>query len=339
LPAKQPLYLGVDIGGTKVAAGFVDARGKILSKTRVPMSSRGTEAEGLASVQEAIAAALNSSPRYADAVAAIGISSPGPLDPRRGVIINTPNIPCWRNFHLTKELKVPRRLPVKLDNDANAAGLAEAIWGAGKGYESVFYATLGTGIGTGIVFNQRIYHGRTGAAAEGGHVSIDYHGPQCACGKMGCIEVLAAGPAVAKRAREKLSTRAPETKRLLALAGGNPGAVTAEMVGAAWHAGDNLAASILQETAGLLAIWLGNIIDLLEPDAIIFGGGMSALMSEWFGHIRNQLPKWSINTRCAEIPLLRARYGEDAGIAGAAALCLAAPQTTAAARGSLRKKR
>ena len=327
---KGPIYLGVDIGGTKVAAGLVDAHGNILSKTRVPMPGRGTEAGGLAAVEQAIATALESKPQLRSAVAAIGISSPGPLDPRKGVIINPPNLPCWRNLRITKKLKTPGRLPVQLDNDANAAGLAEAIWGAGKDYRSVFYATLGTGIGTGIVFDQRIYHGRTGSAAEGGHVSIDYHGPQCACGKLGCIEVLAAGPAVAKRAREKLSSRAKGAEALLALAGGDPSAVTAEMVGAAWHSGDKLAASILQETAGLLAIWLGNIIDLLEPDVIIFGGGMGALMSEWFEHIRKQLPKWTINSRCGEIPLVRARYGEDSGIAGGAALCLAVQPRSAA---------
>jgi len=323
MPSKQLVYLGVDIGGTKVASGLVDARGNILSKTRVPMPSRGTEAEALAAVEQAISAALESLPRSRGAVAGIGISSPGPLDPRKGVIINPPNLPCWRNLHITKKLKTPGHLPVTLDNDANAAGLAEAIWGAGKGYESVFYATLGTGIGTGIVFDQRIYHGRTGCAAEGGHVSIDYHGPQCACGKMGCIEALAAGPAVAKRAREKLLNCEKGIEALLKLAGADPNAVTAEMVAAAWHAGDKLAASILRETADLLTIWLGNIVDILEPDVIIFGGGMGALMSEWFPHIREELPRWTINSRATEIPLARARYGEDSGIAGGAALCLA----------------
>lgn len=323
MPLKRPVYLGVDIGGTKVASGLVDARGNILSKARVPMPSRGTEAEALSAVEQAIAAALETMPRFRRSVAGIGISSPGPLDPRKGVIINPPNLPCWRNLHITKKLKTPGHLPVTLDNDANAAGLAEAIWGAGQGYESVFYATLGTGIGTGIVFNQRIYHGRTGSAAEGGHVSINFQGPQCACGKMGCIEALAAGPAVARRTREKLSSCEKGTEALLKLAGNDPSAITAEMVAAAWRAGDKLAALILQETADLLAIWLGNIVDILEPEVIIFGGGMGALMSEWFPRIREQLPRWTINSRASEIPLVRARYGEDSGIAGGAALCLA----------------
>ena len=124
----------------------------------------------------------------------IGICAPGPLDPDAGVVINPPNLPCWRNFPLARETGHTYGLPVKLDNDANAAGLAEALWGAGVGYHNVFYATIGTGIGTGLVFDGALYHGRTGAAGEGGHMSIDYRGLQCGCGKRGCIETLASGP-------------------------------------------------------------------------------------------------------------------------------------------------
>jgi glucokinase len=319
MPATR-LLLGVDIGGTKVAAGIVSPQGEILARTRVPMISHEDAAAGLAAVERAIEAALALLPERRAEVAAIGISSPGPLDPRRGVVINPPNLPCWRDFPLASKVQESRRLPTRIDNDANAAALAEAIWGAGAGYPSVFYATLGTGIGAGVVLDGRIYHGRTGAAAEGGHVSIDYRGPLCACGKRGCIEALAAGPAVAQRARTRMATAGAQGAKLLALAGGNPDAVTAEMVGDAWRAADPLATAVLQETADLLAVWLGNIIDLLEPDVIIFGGGMGSLMAEWFGHIRAQLPSWSINSRCQEIPLLRAHYGDDSGIAGAAAL-------------------
>lgn len=339
MPAKEPIYLGVDIGGTKVAAGMVTGRGKIISKARVPMTCRGDAAEGLGAVERAIAAAIEKDPRRGAAVTAIGISSPGPLDPRKGIIINPPNLPCWHNFPIAKKIQRAHRLPVILDNDANAAALAEAIWGAGRGYDSVFYATLGTGIGTGVILGGRIYHGRTGAAAEGGHLSIDYHGPKCACGKLGCIEALAAGPAVAKRVRARLASGGPGREKLLALAGGNPEAATAEMVGAAWHAGDPLAGSLLRETADFLAVWLGNIIDLFEPGVIIFGGGMGELMSEWFVCIREQLPSWTINSRCREIPLVRARYGEDSGIAGAAALCLSAGKPPRAKSSRARKRR
>jgi len=236
--------------------------------------------------------------------------------------VNPVNLPCWRNFPLAEEIKKSRGLPTLLDNDGNAAALAEALWGAGKGYASVFYVTIGTGIGTGLVLDGQIYHGRTGAAAEGGHLTIDYRGAQCSCGKKGCIEALAAGPAVARRARAKLEAAGGKGSKLLALAGGDASVATPEMVGAAWRDGDALAAAVLEETVDLLTVWLGNMIDLLEPEVIVVGGGMSELVSGWFGHVRKRLPKWCVNTRCGEIPIVRAHYGEDSGIAGGAALCV-----------------
>jgi len=321
MDANNKFALGVDIGGTKVAAGLVDPKGTILFQTRVPMPARGTASDGFAAVQSAIEAVFAA---HADAranLAGIGICAPGPLDPKTGVILNPPNIPCWRNFPLAAEVQRVFGLRARVDNDGNAAALAEAIWGAGVGHKNVFYATLGTGIGTGIVFDGQIYHGRTGSAAEGGHVSIDYHGPVCGCGKRGCIEALAAGPAIARRAREHIAGADRTSTKILALAGGNLDAITAETVAEAYRHGDPLAAAVLEETADLLAFWAGNIIDLLEPDIFIFGGGLAPLMSGFFARIREQLTTCCVNQRFDEIPIVLAKYGADAGIAGAAALC------------------
>jgi len=320
LSAAGPLTLGVDIGGTKIAAGLVDAQGSILLQTRVPMCAREDAATGFAAVKNAIEAVFAARPDARARLAGIGICAPGPLDPRTGVVLNPPNIPCWRNFPLAAEVQRVFHVCAKIDNDANAAALAEAIWGAGVGFRNVFYATLGTGIGTGIIFDQHIYHGRTGSAAEGGHVSIDYNGPRCGCGKRGCIEALCSGPAIALRARARLAETGT-VSRMRELAGGDLKRLTAEDVAEAFHAGDALAREVLEASADLLAVWLGNVIDLLEPDVAVFGGGVAQLMSEFFPRMQNELPKWSINSRCCEIPLLLAKYGSDAGIAGAAALC------------------
>src|SRR5229473_1017882 len=313
--------LGVDIGGTKVAAGLVDGSGAILFQKRVPMVATQDATAGFAAVENAINAVFAGRPDARSTLATIGICSPGPLDPRTGVVINPPNLPCWRNFALGDEVKRTFGVEARVDNDANAAALAEAIWGAGRGYRNIFYATIGTGIGTGIVFAERIYHGRTGSAAEGGHLSIDYRGPLCACGKRGCIEVLCSGPAIAQRARTKLLEGGRPQTILRQLTEGSLDQITAEDVGKAFRAGDPVAAEVLQETADLLAVWLGNVIDLLEPDVMVIGGGVGELISASFARIQEQLPKWSINQRCSEIPLVSASYGVDAGIAGAAALC------------------
>jgi glucokinase len=314
-------FIGVDVGGTKVAAGLVNVAGEITHRARVPMDASDALA-GLAAVTtaiETVRAASESDPKSKGLVAAIGICAPGPLDPRTGLIINPPNLPGWRNFPLATEISKATSLPVHVDNDGNAAALAEALWGAGRGYRNVFYATIGTGIGTGIIFDGKIYHGRTGAAAEGGHVTIDYRGPRCNCGKLGCIEILASGTAIARRAAEKIA--AGRSSSILEQAGNDLGGVSSEMVDRAYLAGDSLAKDILQETAMFLTVWLGSIVDLLEPDVMIVGGGVAAMLKPFFAEIHDQLPNWSVNPHSQEIPLVTADYGAEAGIAGGAALC------------------
>lgn len=314
--------IGVDVGGTKVAAGFVDAHGEIHQHTRVPMNSRGTAEEGLAAVTGAIDELLKLAREANSASERIGICAPGPLDPQTGVVLNPPNVTCWRNYPLAAEIARRYGGSVKLENDAKSAGLAETLWGAGRGYRNVFYTCIGTGIGAGILFDGRIYHGRTGAADEAGHMVIDYHGPLCGCGKKGCIEALASGTAIAKKARTRLADETWRKSLMLELAGGKLDAVTSEIVGRAYDAGDSLAKEILLETVTLVTIWLGNIVDLLEPDVIIIGGGVAPMLNPFFGEIRKGLPAWCMNQRCLEIPIVPARYGVESGIAGGAALCM-----------------
>ena len=315
---RNARILGVDIGGTKVAVGIVDREGKILAQGRKPMVANGTSEAGFEAVTEAIDSMISSS---AEGVQSIGICAPGPLDPKTGVVLNPPNVPCWRNFPLAERISAKYGVPVKVDNDANAAALAETLWGAARGFRYVFYATFGTGIGTGIVFDSAIYHGNTGSAAEGGHVSIDYRGPLCACGKRGCIETLAAGPAIGARARAKLAAEPFRRSAILDLANGNLTSVTSELVGQAYSSGDPSAREILHETVELITPWLGNIIDLLDPDVIVMGGGVAAMLKPLFDEIKKGIPAWCVNPRASEIPLLMANYGADAGIAGGAALC------------------
>jgi len=323
------IYLGVDVGGTKVAAGLVDSRGNILYKTRVPMNGTGTAEQGFASICDAIDAVLAAHP--GKAIAGIGVASPGPLDPRTGVILFTPNIPCWHDFPLRRELDARYDMPTWVDNDANAAGLAEAAFGAGRGYSNVFYACIGTGIGTAIVLDGKLFYGRTGLAAEGGHMTIDMNAPcLCECGKRGCLESMASGTSIGRRARAAVTQDPKAGAKILELAGGNVEDISSKTVTAAWQEGDPLGTQLLADTTRLLTVWLGNIVDLLEPDVIVIGGGMGEVFSNFFPQILRDLPTWSLNTRCAETPLLLAQYGEDSGIAGAGALCLSKPVALAA---------
>lgn len=311
--------LGVDIGGTKVAVGLVDPEGKILAQGRNPMVANGTAEAAFQAVTDAIdsMAASDSGGGFQS----IGICAPGPLDPKTGIVLNPPNLPCWRNFPLAEKIVAKYRVPVRVDNDANAAALAETRWGAARGFRYVFYATIGTGIGTGIVLDGRIYHGNTGSAGEGGHVSIDYRGPLCSCGKRGCIEILASGRAIGARARAKLAAEPARHSTILELAKEDIAAVTSEFVGQAYLTGDALAREILLETVEVLTPWFGNIVDLLDPDVLVVGGGVASMLRPFFDEIKNRLPGWCVNPRAANIPLVMAHYGADAGIAGGAALC------------------
>ncbi len=312
----QGIIVGVDVGGTKVAAGLVNAAGEIFSQQRVTMVSNDSAERGLQAVFSAITQVLAGS---ASGIAGIGICAPGPLDPKTGVILNPPNVPCWRNFPLAEEVRKQYSVPVKVDNDANAAALAETRWGAARGYKNVFYATIGTGIGTGIVLDGEIFHGRTGSAGEGGHVSIDYRGPICRCGKPGCIEMFASGTALARRAREKLSSGGHSS--MLEIAACVPGSITGEIIGKAYATGDQLATELLTETVEMLALWLSNMVDLLDPDVIVIGGGAAALYAPFFGRLRERIPQLTVNPHAHEVPIVSARYGADSGIAGGGALC------------------
>lgn len=321
MASGKQFVIGVDIGGTKVAAGLVNSAGDILRTARRRMTPHAGADTALEPVLEAITEVMDAA-REAGA-SAIGISVPGWVDSRQGVLLSASNLPCWRDFPLAEAIRAHFRLPTRLANDANVAALAEAVWGSGSAYRNVFYLSLGTGIGTGMVLNRRLYYGRTGAAGEGGHMTIDYSGPLCACGKRGCIEMYASGTAIARRARERLAQHGAAKSKLFELANGNIQSVTAETVGAAALAADPLANEILRETADYLTIWLGNIIDLLEPEVIVIGGGLGQLMREFVGYLRTGLTTWAINPRRHEIPIRSALYGSESGLVGSAALCLA----------------
>ncbi|MFZ1976125.1 MAG: ROK family protein [Candidatus Acidiferrales bacterium] len=315
--AAENLVLGVDIGGTKVAAGLVNARGKVLHASRAPMSAHGSAEQGFRSVCDAIDAVMLHA--AVKKVEAIGLCSPGSVDSKSGMVLRTANLPCWRNFPLVRRIEKRYRLPTRLINDANAAALAEARWGAGKGRASIFYVSLGTGIGTALVLQGRIHEGLTGGAGEGGHMTINFRGPLCGCGKRGCVELYASGTAIAKRARSLLRRGGNGRSRVLKMAGGRISRITAEIVSKAASEGDRLAKKIMEEAAEFLAIWLGGMIDLLEPEVIIFGGGLGAVMLSMRGHIQKKLDAWAINPQWKKVRIVSARFEAQSALVGAAA--------------------
>src|SRR5580658_11134366 len=317
------LVLGVDIGGTKVAVGLVNSRGQILHAGRAPMAARGSAEQGFRAVLQAMDGVMPQA--RAAGVRAIGVCAPGWVESEKGILLSATNLPCWRNFPVARKIEKHYGLPTRLTNDASAAALAEAKWGAGAGHESIFYVSLGTGIGTAIVRDGGVYHGRAGGGCEGGHMTVNFSGPLCGCGKRGCIEVYASGTAISRRARSLLGSTRNKHSPMLKMAGGKVSDVTAETVNKAARSGDKLARQVLEEASDHLTIWLGNIIDLLEPEVIIVGGGIGRVMMSFRARMRRTLETWAINPGARRVLILNARYGAQSALAGAAAPWLAPP--------------
>ena len=318
------LIIGIDVGGTKVAGGLVNQKGRLVESQVVPTHADKGFSKSYAQIKHLIGRLLRAAGGKEN-VAGIGICAPGPLNPKTGVVLNPPNLPGWRNIELAKLIEKEFGLPAKLENDANAAGLAEVLFGAAMGYKDVFYVTVSTGVGTGIIINRKIYHGKNGVAGEGGHVSIDYRSPyRCACGTYGDIEALAAGPGIARRARVMLEQEHSLPSILRELTQGRAEQISPLMIQQAARQGDRVAKTVLDETGFFLGFWLAGMISLFDPEAIVIGGGVSLIGKPLFDKIRETIPRHTVNGYAAETPVLPAKLRTNVGIYGAAAVFLPA---------------
>ena len=247
-------------------------------------------------------------------VKAIGIASPGPLDPYTGTILDTPNIPEWDNFPLTAKLSQHFNVPAFLDNDANMAGLAEWQFGAGKGHQNVVYLTISTGIGGGVISSGCLIQGFRGMGAELGHMIIDPDGPLCGCGQRGHIEAFSSGPSIARYVEEQLA--AGQTSSLQ-----SQPAISAASIAAAARAGDPLAVSAFERAGHYLGIAVANYLAIFDPSILIFGGGVSQVGDYLFKPFEESLRRHTFHPHYLDnLVITKAALGDDAGLLGALAL-------------------
>jgi glucokinase len=317
----RQMTIGIDIGGTKIAGGLLNARGRLAASVVVPtLAEKGAQAS-LGQVLGLIGRLIRQAGGKHN-VRGIGMCAPGPLNPRTGIVLTPPNLPGWRNVPLARMVMDRFGVPAMVENDANAAGLAEVLIGAAVRYRDIFYVTVSTGIGTGIIIDKKIYHGKNGVAGEGGHVVVNYHSPYvCGCGTRGCIEALASGPSMVRRARVLLEQEHGTPSLLRTLAQGDPNALSPKMIADAARRKDGMARKILDETGFYLGVWLGGMVSLLDPEAIIIGGGVSQIGKPLFDKIRDTVPKFTINRNfVATLPILPAKLRKDVGVYGAASL-------------------
>lgn len=266
---NAPYLLGHDIGGTKLAVTVADRDGKILHKIRRPTEAERGPRAVVASLVDMSREAMARAALSPTELAGVGVSCGGPLDTETGVVHAPPNLPGWDEVPLKAWLESALSMPVFVENDANASALAEWSFGAGRGCRHMVYMTMSTGIGGGIILDGRLYRGPNDTAGEVGHMTIVENGPACGCGKRGCLEALCSGPSIARRAREK--ARAQPGSRMVDLAGGDPACITAETVMDAARQDDPAAREIVDETARYMAVGLGNIVNILNPEVIVIG--------------------------------------------------------------------
>ena len=300
--------VAVDIGGTHIRVALYEPN------SITPVAHQRTRSlANEPGVYDRLAQAIESVwPQ--DGVRAIGIASPGPLDPHTGTILATPNIPEWQNFPLTAKLSQHFNVPAHLDNDANMAGLAEYQYGAGKGHENLVYLTISTGIGGGVISHGCLLQGFHGMGAELGHMTIDPNGPMCGCGKRGHIESFSSGPSIARYVNEQLAAGQKSSLQSQPVAG------TVQIAEAA-RAGDALAISAFERAGHYLGIAVANYLAIFDPSILIFGGGVSQVGELLFKPFEESLRKHTFHPHYLDnLVITKAALGDDAGLLGALAL-------------------
>ncbi len=308
--------IGVDIGGTKIAAGVVDAEGRILRTARRP-SPRHDPAAVLAEVAEVV----NELRSGVDGtIVGVGVGVAGGVDRSRSAVYFAPNL-AWGQVPVRTVIEAATDLPVVVENDGVTAAWAEMKFGAGIGLQHVVMVTVGTGIGGGIVVDGRVMRGAHGIAAEIGHFSAVPDGRPCGCGRQGCWEQYASGNALVREARRLAAERRPEAGTLLALGDGTPEGVEGGHVTAAAHAGDPVAI----DAFGIVGTWLGrglaDLTAIVDPEAFIIGGGVSEAGDLLLSAAQRTLTEKVDTGTKRPIPrILLAQLGNDAGIVGAADL-------------------
>ena len=310
--------VGVDLGGTKIHTVVATPEGEVLAEDRRPtLASEGPDAvlgRLIASIRRSLAGAGPPSRQ----IAGVGISSPGPCDPKRGVVTNAPNLPGWHEIPIVRIVSEQLGVPALLENDANAACYGEYRFGAGRGFQHILYVTLGTGIGGGIIIDGKIYEGASGAAGEVGHIIIDQDGPPCNCGGRGCLEALASGPAIARAAEAAVSAgRSPALAQLAASA-----SLTPELVLQAAEGGDAVAREVIERAGTQLGLGLISLLNCFDPQALILGGGLLGLGNLYLGPALRLARERAFTQIVADVTISMATLGERAGALGAAALVM-----------------
>lgn len=319
--------IGIDLGGTKILTARCDMYGKVQAQVReTTPATEGVEAVISTMIHTVDHVLAGCDP---DTLVGVGVGVPGPLDPRTGILYAPPNLPGWDRVPVQTilgtrlEARLGRAVFVAAANDANAAALGEYRFGVGRhrpDLREMVYITISTGVGGGVILNGRIFEGAAGMAAEVGHVTVDMNGPRCNCGNIGCVEAIAAGPAIARRGGALVAAgRAP---MLAKLAGGAPAGVTTAMVEYAARQGDADALALIEQTGTALGVAVVNVLHMFNPQLVVIGGGVAKMGALLFDPILATVRARAMPAILRGVEIVPAVLGDLVGVLGAAALVL-----------------
>ena len=306
---KDAPVIAIDLGGTNIKSALVSPEGKLLKRAGVTTQAHSLRENVLTNIFEAIESVLD------PAVTAIGMGSPGCVNPASGAVNWIQNIECLNGFNLKQAISEKFKLPFYIDNDANCAALGEYYFGAGKGARSLLVITLGTGVGGGILADGQILQGAINYAGEIGHMTYIPDGMACSCGKRGCLEAYASASAIIRSARSV-------HKRGLnsALTGLNPDSLDARIVCDLAREGDEVARSIVQDAGKAIGVVTGGVINLLGLDRVVLGGGVAAAGDILLDQVKLYAARHALPMAFQQCEILTSTLGNDAGLLGAAGL-------------------
>lgn len=317
--AHSRTYIGADIGGTHMSVGLVSDRGELIQLIRMDTPRSAGADACLAELLPAATRLLTAEP--AARPLAVGIGFGGPVDVARGVVRRSHHVAGWAGAELARAFSQATGLPSFLENDANAAALAEALFGAARGADVVLYVNVGTGIGGGIVIDGRIHRGAHFNAAEIGHIVLLPDGPPCPCGKRGCLEALASGDAIGRSARELKNSGGLARSALAS----QPN-LTGRVVGQYACMGDGAAVELVRRAASYLGWALAIAANLIDPRVIVIGGGVAQLGDIYLQPAAQRYRELAMDY-VRDVPIVPAALGYDAGVIGAAAVAMLALTT------------
>lgn len=314
----RSLAIGVDLGATKVNVALVDDQGQIHRRIQFATRVEGGPEVVLADVAQAI---RDLKADVDSPLLGVGVGLAGQIDAKQGLVFFAPNL-GWRDVPFQTDLSRDVGLSVVVTNDVRVATWGEWVHGAGKGCDDLVCVFVGTGIGGGMVCGGKVLSGCSNTAAEIGHMTIDLNGPPCTCGHRGCLEALAGGWAIARRARQALSTNPSSAANLLRLAGGDPQAITAKTVAEATRTGDPLAKEIFDEVTRALIAGAVSLVNALNPCRLILGGGVIEGFPELVERIAQGVRVHALPAAVKPLMVLPAKLRSDAGAIGAATLAM-----------------